>query len=139
MTYPQCQTSIGDPIVGVSKGCASAVITLLHLSITMKPFVSTLFYITILSLWTASNAFVVVRPAALHQKVSSSMLHMGGFLEGKGKKITVREDEDAAMWVEEPASKKKEPKKSAPAAKKAATAKGKSEPKGGAFKFPWQK
>lgn len=104
----------------------------------MKTFVSTLFYMTVLLLWTATNAFVL-RPAALHQqKVSSSMLHMGGFLEGKGKKITVREDEDAAMWVEEPAAKKKEPKKSAPAKK--AAAKGKSEPKqAGAFKFPWQK
>jgi hypothetical protein len=105
----------------------------------MKTFISTLFYITILSLWTATDAFVLRPAALLHQEVSSaSMLHMGGFLEGKGKKITVREDEDAAMWVEEPASKKKEPKKSAPAKKKAA-AKGKAEPKAGAFKFPWQK
>jgi hypothetical protein len=34
-----------------------------------------------------------------------------GFLEGKGKKITVREDEDNAMWIEEPKDKKKDTKK----------------------------
>ena len=26
----------------------------------------------------------------------------GGFLEGKGARITIREDEDNAMWVDEP-------------------------------------
>lgn len=25
----------------------------------------------------------------------------GGFLEGRGKKITIREDEDNAMWIDE--------------------------------------
>jgi hypothetical protein len=31
----------------------------------------------------------------------------GGFLEGRGAKITIREDEDNAMWIEEPDDKKK--------------------------------
>jgi hypothetical protein len=30
-----------------------------------------------------------------------------GFLTGKGKKITIRDDEDAAMWIEEEKPKKK--------------------------------
>ena len=64
---------------------------------------------------------------------TSSALNMGGFLEGKGKKITVREDEDAAMWFDDgaggrtPSEKpKKEPVKKEPK-------------KSGGFKFPWDK
>ncbi|KAL7517254.1 hypothetical protein ACHAWX_002190 [Stephanocyclus meneghinianus] len=64
-----------------------------------------------------------------------SHLEMGGFLEGKGKRITVREDEDAAMWFDDGTGgrastgpKKPEPKKPV-----------KSEPKKGGFKFPWEK
>ena len=59
---------------------------------------------------------------------------MGGFLEGRGKRITIRDDEDNAMWIEDPkdknnrlpgnGKKKEEPKK--PEAKKSA-----------GFKFPW--
>ena len=106
----------------------------------MKTFVSTLFCISVLSLLTATRAFVNRPAAALHHGVnidSSSMLFMGGFLEGKGTKITVREDEDKAMWMDEPAKKKQDKaKKSAPAKK--AVAKKKSESKA-EFKFPWQK
>ena len=36
------------------------------------------------------------------------------WLDGRGKKITVREDEDNAMWVEEPADKKKKGGKAPP-------------------------
>ena len=65
---------------------------------------------------------------------TSSALNMGGFLEGKGKRITIRDDEDAAMWFDDgsggrvPSEKpktpepKKTPKKKAPG-----------------FKFPWDK
>ena len=31
----------------------------------------------------------------------------GGFLDGRGARITIREDEDNARWVEEPDTKKK--------------------------------
>ena len=65
---------------------------------------------------------------------TTSALNMGGFLEGKGKKITIREDEDAAMWFDDgtggrvPSEKpvKKEPVKKEPK-------------KSGGFKFPWDK
>lgn len=30
-----------------------------------------------------------------------SALGMGGFLEGKGSRITIRDDEDGAMWIED--------------------------------------
>ena len=43
------------------------------------------------------------KPAASKEKEN--------FLGGKGAKITVREDEDAAMWIDEP---KKDTKKPAP-------------------------
>ena len=33
------------------------------------------------------------------------------WLEGRGKKITIRQDEDNAMWIEEPKPKKPTPKK----------------------------
>eukprot|EP00804_Cyclotella_cryptica_P011357 CCRYP_016356-RA/>CCRYP_016356-RA protein AED:0.24 eAED:-0.46 QI:0/-1/0/1/-1/1/1/0/93 len=69
------------------------------------------------------------------QAASKTSLGMGGFLEGKGKRITVREDEDAAMWFDDGSGgqssagpKKPEPKKPV-----------KSEPKKGGFKFPWEK
>lgn len=65
---------------------------------------------------------------------TSSALNMGGFLEGKGKKITIRDDEDAAMWFDDgsggrtPSEKpKKEPVKKEPVKKS------------GGFKFPWDK
>lgn len=34
----------------------------------------------------------------------------GGFLDGAGARITIREDEDNAMWIDEPADKKKKSK-----------------------------
>lgn len=34
----------------------------------------------------------------------------GDFLEGRGAKITIRQDEDNAMWIEEPADDKKKKK-----------------------------
>ena len=70
---------------------------------------------------------------ATPSSIRTSALNMGGFLEGKGKKITVREDEDAAMWFDDgaggrtPSEKpKKEPVKKEPK-------------KSGGFKFPWDK
>ncbi|KAL3759138.1 hypothetical protein ACHAWU_008590 [Discostella pseudostelligera] len=82
---------------------------------------------------TAAGAF---QAAPSSHRASPSALCMGGFLEGRGQKITIREDEDAAMWFDDGAGgrkpsepKKPEPKK--PVKKEAA--------KGGAFKFPWDK
>lgn len=91
---------------------------------------------------------------------SSSVLEMGGFLDGKGKKNDIMEKEDAAMWVDDeddaggaggwnPFAKKTVATKQ-PAAKKGGKAappakKGKPavvEPKkaaDGGFKFPWDK
>lgn len=65
----------------------------------------------------------------------SCALSMGGFLEGKGKKITVREDEDAAMWFDDGSGGRvpsEKPKTNKPV---------KQEPKksSGGFKFPWDK
>jgi len=93
---------------------------------------------------TSGDAFVIQNP---HQSRHTA-LHMGGFLEGKGNRITVREDEDAAMWIEDPKKAKKPAAKKAttkPVAKKATTKpvakKAGSEKKAAApaFKFPWQK
>ena len=81
-------------------------------------------------------AFVIQNPRAPR----TSSLNMG-FLEGKGAKITVREDEDNAMWVDEPKEKKKpDAKKAAP--KKPMAKKQGTEKKAAAapaFKLPWQK
>ena len=57
----------------------------------------------------------------------------GGFLEGRGKPITIRDDEDGAMWFDDGTGgrvasekpKKPEPKKPEP------------KKKSGGFKFPW--
>ena len=78
---------------------------------------------------TATSAFTTTAP-----RTKTSALYMGGFLEGRGKRITIRDDEDNAMWIEDPkdknnrlpgnGKKKEEPKK--PEAKKSA-----------GFKFPW--
>ena len=83
---------------------------------------------------TAASAFTT---GPIFPKIAqSSSLAMGGFLEGRGAKITVREDEDNAMWVDDGTGgrasaepKKPEPKK--PVKKDA--------PKSGGFKFPWDK
>jgi hypothetical protein len=85
---------------------------------------------------TAASAFQAgpIFPRA----TQTSALSMGGFLEGKGAKITVREDEDNAMWIDDgsggrgsaAATKKPDPKKPVK----------KDEPKkSGGFKFPWDK
>jgi|EP00970_Alexandrium_tamarense_P011241 hypothetical protein len=78
---------------------------------------------------TAFQAGTVI-PRAATVATSTSL----NFLEGKGKKIVIREKEDAAMWVDDGQGgrasaepKKPEPKK--PEAKK----------KSGGFKFPWDK
>lgn len=91
-------------------------------------------HIIIASSITYGNAFVVLNPSK-----TATSLGMSGFLDGKAPKIMIREQEDAAMWIDEP------PKKAAPAAKKGPVAKkGKEEPKKEApkksgFKFPWDK
>ena len=80
----------------------------------MKSFVST--FLAILVLLVAScSAF----QAAPSPRVSSTSLAVFGgkkkpekkddtsFLAGRGARITIREDEDAAMWIEEPKDTKK--------------------------------
>lgn len=65
---------------------------------------------------------------------TSSALNMGGFLEGKGSRITIREDEDAAMWFDDGNGGR------TPSEKPKAAAEPKKEPKKkGGFKFPWDK
>eukprot|EP00584_Thalassiosira_punctigera_P023695 CAMPEP_0172549342 /NCGR_PEP_ID=MMETSP1067-20121228/18463_1 /TAXON_ID=265564 ORGANISM="Thalassiosira punctigera, Strain Tpunct2005C2" /NCGR_SAMPLE_ID=MMETSP1067 /ASSEMBLY_ACC=CAM_ASM_000444 /LENGTH=95 /DNA_ID=CAMNT_0013336721 /DNA_START=61 /DNA_END=348 /DNA_ORIENTATION=+ len=69
---------------------------------------------------------------------TSSALGMGGFLEGRGAKVTIRDDEDNAMWFDDGSGGRvpSEPKKPDP--KKPV----KNEPeskKSGGFKFPWDK
>jgi len=61
---------------------------------------------------------------------------MGGFLEGKGKRITIRDEEDGAMWFDDGsggriASEPKKPDPKKPVAKETK--------KSGGFKFPWDK
>lgn len=80
---------------------------------------------------TAASAFQAA-PAPV--RTVSSALDMGGFLEGKGNKITIRDDEDGAMYFEDkkggrvPSEKPKGPKAV------------KEEPKKKeGFKFPWDK
>jgi len=65
---------------------------------------------------------------------TSSALAMGGFLDGRGAKVTIRDEEDSDMWFDD---KKKgrvasEPKKPDPKKPVAAEPK-----KKGGFKFPW--
>mmetsp|Transcript_7265 Transcript_7265/g.16507 ORF Transcript_7265/g.16507 Transcript_7265/m.16507 type:complete len:96 (-) Transcript_7265:390-677(-) len=81
---------------------------------------------------TAAGAFQA--PAPL-RTVSSSALGMGGFLEGRGNKITIRDDEDSAMYFDD-GSGGRTPSEKKPAPKKPV----KAEPKkSGGFKFPWDK
>lgn len=78
---------------------------------------------------TTAGAF---QAAPISKRVTTSL--SGGFLEGKGQKITIREDEDAAMWFDDGAGgRKAEPKKPEP--KKPV----KKEANKAAFKFPWDK
>mmetsp|Transcript_26384 Transcript_26384/g.42934 ORF Transcript_26384/g.42934 Transcript_26384/m.42934 type:complete len:94 (-) Transcript_26384:401-682(-) len=65
---------------------------------------------------------------------TSSALAMGGFLDGRGAKVTIRDDEDADMWFDDGSGGRtpSEPKKPAPKKPEAAEPK-----KKGGFKFPW--
>lgn len=89
---------------------------------------------------TASCSAFVIQPSL--QRTATAL--SSGFLDGKGRKITVRDDEDDAMWMPEeaPAKKAAAPKKKA-AAKKSPPKRGavakKAAPKAAAFKFPWDK
>jgi|Transcript_26259 hypothetical protein len=66
---------------------------------------------------------------------TSSALNMGGFLEGKGKKITIRDDEDGDMWFDDGAGGRVPSEKP-----KGKAAEPKKEPKKSpGFKFPWDK
>ncbi len=79
---------------------------------------------------TAVGAF----QAATSSHRARTSLSMGGFLEGRGQKITIREDEDNAMWIDDGAGgRKAEPKKPEP--KKPVKVEAKKE----GFKFPWDK
>jgi len=87
---------------------------------------------TILLSATTASAFTA---GPIFPRTSTALY--GGFLEGKGAKITVRDDEDAAMWIDDgsggraSADKKPDPKK---------PVKNDDEPKAkGGFKWPWDK
>jgi hypothetical protein len=95
--------------------------SLAKLSVTMKSIIQIL--VVLVSAFAVTSAFAPVAFAPRTATVSMNLF--GGnkkpaagkgkaedFLGGKGAKITVREDEDAAMWVEEP--KDKDKKKPAP-------------------------
>jgi len=83
------------------------------------------------------GAFQVASIAPRSTSSSSSALSMGGFLEGRGAKITIRDDEDAAMWFDDgaggrkPTEKPKKPDPKKPVKKETKAAAG--------FKFPWDK
>lgn len=87
-------------------------------------------------LLSASTATAFQAGPIFPKSASTSVLGMG-FLDGKGTKITVREDEDAAMWIDDgsggraSADKPKKPDPKKPVKK--------DEPKKGGFKFPWDK
>ena len=90
--------------------------------------------------FTAAIILTAVGGAAAFQATpsplrTSSALKMGGFLEGKGSRITVREDEDNAMWFDDGAGGRVPSEKP-----KGKAAEPKKEPKKkGGFKFPWDK
>jgi hypothetical protein len=79
----------------------------------------------------AFSPIIVVSSAPARSSSSSTELDMAGkkpdktkegdvpeFLKGRGARITIRQDEDNAMWVEEPKAKKPNtPTKKAPPAK----------------------
>jgi hypothetical protein len=95
-------------------------------------------FLALFLLAASCNAFVVTRTTS-PQKTTS----LYGFLEGRGKALTNRKDEDDAMWIPEPVVKKEAGK---PAAKKAAAAKkpvakkaAAKKPAAGGMKFPWEK
>jgi len=84
---------------------------------------------------TAAGAFQAACPKTASS--SSSALPMSGFLEGRGAKITIRDDEDNAMWFDDgsggrqPSEKPKKPDPKKPVKKETKAAAG--------FKFPWDK
>lgn len=104
-----------------------------------------------LALVAASRAFQAIVPIS-SRSTSSSCSPLSGFLDGKGKAISVREDEDKKMWFEQPKKKqvvaapvkgksvpvkagaKKAPAKPDPKKKKLEVAAGFN-----GFKFPWDK
>lgn len=90
--------------------------------------------IIIASAITSSHGFVVLKPTQ-----TSTSLKMGGFLDGKAPKIMIREQEDAAMWIDEPPKKATPAAKKGPVAKKGKEAPKKEAPKKSGFKFPWDK
>ena len=61
--------------------------------------------LALLAFVTASSAFQAVVPIS-SRSTSSSYSALSGFLDGKGKAISVREDEDKKMWFEPPKKKK---------------------------------
>ncbi|GAX17749.1 hypothetical protein FisN_24Hh185 [Fistulifera solaris] len=104
---------------------------------TMKSFIATL----LLALLVAScSAF----QSAQNPRLASTSLDVFGgkkapkkednaWLQGRGKRITIRDDEDAAMWIEEPKDNKK--KAAAPAGKKPVAKKAEAPKKKGWFNF----
>ena len=67
---------------------------------------------------------------------TSSALGMGGFLEGGGAKVTIRDDEDGAMWIDDGAGGRTPSEKPKNVPKKPVA---KDTKKSGGFKFPWDK
>ncbi|KAL3785851.1 hypothetical protein ACHAW5_011220 [Stephanodiscus triporus] len=87
----------------------------------------------------AAPMIISPRTSSSSSSSSSSALSMSGFLEGRGAKITIRDDEDNAMWFDDgsggrkPAEKPKKPDPKKPVKKETTKA------AGGGFKFPWDK
>merc|ERR1719442_234805 len=88
----------------------------------MKTFLLSLAFLS------SASAFAPAPP------VKSSSTALNNFLDGRGRKVTVREDEDAAMWIDDGKGgrtpgqppKRPDPKKQV-----------KKEAKKGGFKLPW--
>jgi hypothetical protein len=105
---------------------------------TMK---NTCFYALSCIVAASTCSAFVVKPTTTQRVITTSL--EGGFTDGKAPRITIRDDEDAAMWVEEPAKKKQPNKPASPkkaAAKKPVAKKEEpNKPTASSFKFPWQK
>lgn len=92
--------------------------------------------LALISLLLSCSAAFVVQP----QGPPRLMTFLAGTFDGKSPRITIREDEDAAMWIEEPKTKNKpKAKKASPSSKKPAAKKTSDKKKAEPFKFPWQK
>mmetsp|Transcript_20900 Transcript_20900/g.35940 ORF Transcript_20900/g.35940 Transcript_20900/m.35940 type:complete len:90 (+) Transcript_20900:58-327(+) len=87
---------------------------------------------TTLAILLSATAVGAFQTARVTPRSSTAL---NNFLDGKGSRITVRDDEDAAMWFDDGTGGRvpSEPKKPAP--KKPV----KKEAKKGGFKFPWDK